>query len=159
MGAKGEALAKEFEAKVDDAVALLNRLSEADWKKTTAGESWTVGATAHHLAGSYEPITGIIRGIVGGQTMPHFTPQMLDERNAQHAKEFAGCAKAETVAMVKKGAAGAAAAVRGLSDADLAKSGTVFAGMPPMTAEDMVKRALLSHLDEHVGSIRKTVGG
>jgi hypothetical protein len=159
MGAKGEAFAKEFEAKVDDALALLNRLSEADWKKTTAGESWTVGVTAHHLAGSYEPITGIIRAIAGGQTMPHFTPQMLDERNAQHAKEFAGCTKAETVAMIKKGAAGAAAAVRGLSDADLAKTGTVFAGMPPMSAEDMVKRALLSHLDEHVGSIRKTVGG
>ena len=84
---------------------------------------------------------------------------MLDERNAQHAKEFAGCTKAETVAMIKKGAAQAAAAVRALSDADLAKSGTVFAGMPPMSAEDMVKRALLGHLDEHVGSIRKTVSG
>ncbi len=159
MGAKGEAFAKEFEAKVDDALALLNRLSDADWKKTTAGENWTVGATAHHLAGSYEPITGIIRAIAAGQTMPHFTPQMLDERNAQHAKEFANCTKAETVAMIKKGAGGAAAAVRGLSDADLAKTGTVFAGMPPMSAEDMVKRALLGHLDEHVGSIRKTVGG
>ena len=159
MGVKGEAFAKEFEAKVEDALTLLNRLSDADWKKTTTGESWTVGVTAHHIAGSYEPITRIIQAIAAGQAMPHFTPQMLDEMNAQHAKEFAGCTKAETVAMIKKGAAGAAAAVRGLSDADLAKSGTVFAGMPPMSAEDMVKRALLGHLDEHVGSIRKTVGG
>jgi hypothetical protein len=29
--------------------------------------------------------------------------------------------------------------------------------MPPMSAEDMVKRALLDHLDEHVGSIRKAI--
>ena len=159
MGVKGEAFAKEFEAKVEDALTLLYRLSDADWKKTTTGESWTVGVTAHHIAGSYEPITRIIQAIAAGQAMPHFTPQMLDEGNAQHAKEFAGCTKAETVAMIKKGAAGAAAAVRGLSDADLAKSGTVFAGMPPMSAEDMVKRALLGHLDEHVGSIRNTVGG
>ncbi len=159
MGVNGEAFAKEFEAKVEDALTLLNRLSDADWKKTTTGESWTVGVTAHHIAGSYEPITRIIQAIAAGQAMPHFTPQMLDEMNAQHAKEFAGCTKAETVAMIKKAAAGAAAAVRGLSDADLAKSGTVFAGMPPMSAEDMVKRALLGHLDEHVGSIRKTVGG
>jgi len=159
MGAKGEAFAKEFEGKVEDALTLLNRLSDADWKKTTGGENWTVGVTAHHLAGSYEPITGIIRTLAAGQSIPNFTPQMLDERNAQHAKEFAGCTKAETVAMIKKGAAQAAAAVRALSDADLAKSGTVFAGMPPMSAEDMVKRALLGHLDEHVGSIRKTVGG
>jgi hypothetical protein len=31
--------------------------------------------------------------------------------------------------------------------------------MPAMTAEDMVKRALLGHIDEHFGSIRKTIGG
>ena len=159
MGTKAEGFAKEFEAKVEDALTLLNRLSDAEWKKTTTGEGWTVGVTAHHIAGSYEPITGIIQAIAAGQAMPHFTPQMLDEMNAQHAKEFAGCTKAETMSMIKKGAAGAAAAVRGLSDADLAKSGTVFAGAPPMSAEDMVKRALLGHLDEHVGSIRKTVGG
>ncbi len=159
MGAKGEAFAKELETKVEDTLTLLNRLNDADWKKTTAGENWTVGVTAHHLARSYEPVTGIIQGIVGGRAMPHFTPQMLDEMNAQHAKEFAGCTKAETVALIRKGAAQAAAAVRALSDTDLLKSATVFAGMPPMTAEDMVKRALLGHLDEHAASIRKAVGG
>jgi hypothetical protein len=49
--------------------------------------------------------------------------------------------------------------LRGLSDAELATKGTVFTGMPPMSAEDLIKRALLGHLDEHVGSIRKTIGG
>ena len=90
--------------------------------------------------------------------MPPFTHQMLDEMNAQHAKEFASCAKAKTIALLKKGASAAAAAVRGLSDAELAKTGTVFTGAPPMSAEDMVKGALLGHLDEHVGSIRKATG-
>jgi len=159
MGAKGEAFARELEVKVGEAVTLLDKLSDADWKRTTAGEHWTVGVTAHHIARSYEPITHIIRAIAAGQSLPHFTPQMLDEMNAQHAVEFAGCAKSETVALLKKGAAEAAAAVRALSDAELAKTGTVFAGMPPMTAEDMVKRALLDHIDEHFGSIRKTIAG
>jgi len=159
MGAKGEALAKEFEAKVKDATALLERLSDADWKKTTAAEKWTVAATAHHVAGSYQPIIGIIKGIAAGATPQHFTMQMLDEMNAQHAKEFAACSRPETIALYKKEAAGAVAFVRGLSDADLAKSGTVFAGMPPMSGEAMVKMALLGHIDEHFGSIRKTIGG
>ena len=158
MGAKGEAFAKEFEAKVQEASTLLGKLTDADWKKTTGGEHWTVGATTHHLAGSYEPITGIIKTLAAGNSVPNFTPQMLDERNAQHAKEFAGCDRAETIALFKKGAAGAVAVVRGLSDAELAMRGTVFTGIPPMSAEDMVKRALLGHLDEHIGSIRKTIG-
>src|SRR5262249_42604541 len=117
-----------------------------------------VGVTAHHLAGSYEPITHIITSIAASHALPHFTPQMLDAMNAQHSKEFAGCGKPETIALFKKGAAAAAAAGGGRSDQELAKTGTVFAGMPPMSAEDMVKRALLGHLDEHVGSIRKTIG-
>ena len=158
MGAKGEAYAKEFEAKVGEATALLEKLSDADWKKSTATEKWTVAVTAHHVARSYEPITGIIKTLAAGQSLPNFTPQMLDEMNAQHAKEFADCTRSETIALLKKGAAEAAAAVRGLSDAELAKTGTVFAGMPPMSAENMVKMALLGHIDEHFGSIRKAVG-
>ena len=49
-------------------------------------------------------------------------------------------------------------AVRRLSDDQLAKSGAVFTDAPPMTAEQLVMRGLISHIDEHVGSIRKTVG-
>jgi uncharacterized damage-inducible protein DinB len=158
MGVKGEAFAKELEAKVGEATALLEQLSDADWKKTTATENWTVAATAHHIASSYEPITGIIKALAAGQSLPNFTPQMLDEMNAKHAREFANCSRSETVALLKKGSAAAVALLRGLSDAELAKSGTVFAGMPLMSAEDMVKRAVLGHIDEHFGSIRKAVG-
>ena len=79
--------------------------------------------------------------------------------NAQHAKEFAGCTKTETIALHKKGAAAAAAAVRGLSDGELAKIGTVFTGMPPVSAEELVKRIPLCHVDAHFGSIRKTING
>ena len=159
MGAKGEAFAKQFEAKVEEATALLEKLTDADWEKVTAAEKWTVAVTAHHIASSYESTTHIIKTIAAGQELPHFNREMLNDVNAQHAKEFAGCTRPETIALFKKGAAAAAAAVRGLSDAELAKSGTVFTGMPPMSAEDMVKRALLGHIDEHCGSIRKTIGG
>jgi hypothetical protein len=158
MGVKGEALARQFEAKVAEATGLLEKLSDTDWKQTTAAEKWTVAATAHHIASSYEPVTRIIKTIAAGETLSHFTRQMLDEMNAQHAKEFATCAKPQTIALHTKGAAAAAAAVRGLSDAELAKTGTVFAGMPPISAEEMVKGALLGHIDEHFGSIRATIG-
>jgi len=59
MGAKGEAFAKQFEAKVEEASALLEKLSDTDWKKTTAAEKWTVAVTAHHIASSYESATHI----------------------------------------------------------------------------------------------------
>jgi hypothetical protein len=158
MGAKGEALAKQFEAKANEAAATLEKLSDSDWEKVTEAEKWTVGVTAHHLAGGLEAVSGIITGIVAGKAPGNFTMGMLDQMNAQHAKEHANCTKAETAALLKKGAATAAAVVRGLSDEQLAKSGIVFTGVPPMTAEQLVQRGLIMHIDEHLGSIRKTVG-
>lgn len=159
MGAKGEAFAKQIEAKAKEASAVLEKLTDADWKKVTEAEKWTVGATAHHLAGGLEAVSGIITGIVAGHAPGNFTMGMLDQMNAQHAKEHADCSKAETAALLKKGAATAAAMVRGLSDDQLAKSGVVFTDAPPMTAERLVMLALVNHIDEHMGSIRKTVGG
>ena len=38
------------------------------------------------------------------------------------------------------------------------KSGMVFTDAPPMTAEQLIMLGLLSHIDDHMGSIRKTVG-
>ena len=82
MGAKGEAFAKQFEAKVEEATTLLEKLSDTDWKKTTPAEKWTVAATAHHIARSYEPVTHIIKTIAADQALPHFTPQMLSAWSA-----------------------------------------------------------------------------
>jgi Mycothiol maleylpyruvate isomerase N-terminal domain len=158
MGAKGEALAKQFEAKAREAATVVESLSDADWKKMTAAEKWTVGVTAHHLARAFEAVSGIVTGIVSGQVPGGFTRGMLDGMNAQHAKEHANCTKAETVALMKKGAPTAAAVVRGLSDDQLAKSGAVFTDAPPMTAEQLVMAGLINHIDEHIGSIRKAVG-
>ena len=76
----------------------------------------------------------------------------------EDAKEHTGCTRAETLALFQKGAATAFAVVRGLNDDQLAKSGTVFTDAPPMTAEQLIMLGLLGHIDEHMGSIRKTVG-
>jgi len=156
--AKVEALAEQFEAKRAAAAAVLAKLSDADWGKVTAAEKWTVGVTAHHLAGAFEPVAGLVVAVVSGQTSGTFTRAMLDQMNAAHATEHAGCTKAETIALFEKGAAAAAATVRGLSDDQLAKRGTVFSDAPPMSAEELIMGGLIIHIDEHVGSIRKTVG-
>ncbi len=158
MGAKGEALAKQFEGKVQEAAAVIEKLSDADWKKTTSAEKWSVGVVAHHVAVGHEGIAGIIKTVSTGQPMPHFTMDMLHAMNAKHAQEYANCTKAETLALHTKNAAAAAALLRGLGDADLAKSAAVHVGMPPMSVEQIVNGILINHVDEHVGSIRATVG-
>jgi Mycothiol maleylpyruvate isomerase N-terminal domain len=159
MGAKTEALATQFDTKARDAVATLEQLNDADWKKVTAAERWTVGVTAHHLAGALDAVAGIVTDIVSGAPLRgNFTRAMLDELNAQHAKEQVGCTRAETITLFQKGAATASAVIRRLNDDELEKRGTVFSDAPPMTAEQLIMLGLLGHIDEHMASIRKTVG-
>src|SRR5262249_40420850 len=124
MGARGETLARQLEAKAREAVAVLERLSDEEWKKVTRAERWTVGVTAHHLATAFGAVPDVVAAIASGQLRGNFTRSTLDEMNARHAKEHAGSDKAETIALFKKGAATAATKVRGLSDDQLPKSGT-----------------------------------
>src|SRR5262245_50176117 len=156
--AKAESLASRFEAKVREAEGALQRLSDADWKKMTGAEKWSVGVTAHHMAGALEPISQMIRALASGQPIEGFSMERLDAMNAQHARDFAACTKAETIELLHWGAALAARTVRALSDGDLARKGTVLAGVPPMSVEDLASAGLLGHLDGHLESIRKTAG-
>ena len=158
MGARTETLAKQFETKAAEVTATFGKLTDADWKKVTEAEKWSVGVTAHHVAGAHEPISGIVKTVAAGQSLPHFTMDMLHESNAKHARDFVNCTKAETMALHQKGVATAAAVIRGLADADLDKSGTVLAGVPPMTAQQAIEGILINHMKDHLDSIRRTVG-
>jgi hypothetical protein len=95
MGEKSEALARQLEAKVQDALATLERLGDADWTRVTEAEQWSVGVTAHHIAGVLEPISLMARALVAGQPPAGFRLDMVDAMNAQHARDYARCTKAE----------------------------------------------------------------
>ena len=92
MGEKSEALAKRFEVKVQEAMAPLKNLSDADWKKVTEVEKWSVELTALDLAGAFEPISKLIEAVVAGQSLD-FTNDMVDKSNAKHAKDDANCTR------------------------------------------------------------------
>lgn len=158
MAARAETLAKQFEAKAHEATAVVERLSDADWKKITTAEQWSVGVTAHHIAISHGIIAGIIKTIADGKPGPNIEMDAIHAMNARHAQEHAGCTRSETVALHKSNAAEAAAMVRGLSDSQLDTAGAVLVGMPPMSAAQLAGGLLVGHIDEHLGSIRATVG-
>ena len=101
MGAKAETLAKQFEAKVQEATKLLEKLSEADWKKITSAEKWPVCVVAHHIAMSHEGIGNLVKSAASGQHKATIGMSDIDQMNAKHAKEFASVGKAETLALHK----------------------------------------------------------
>jgi hypothetical protein len=158
MGARGETLAKKFEAKAQEATTAVERLSDADWKKVTTAEKWPVGVVAHHIAMSHAGISGLIKTVADGKLGSPVAMDLIHGANAKHAQEFANCTRAETLALLRKNAADAAAVLRGIGDADFERTATLLVGMPPVSAAQVAGGLLCSHVDEHLGSIKATVG-
>jgi DinB superfamily len=158
MGARGEALAKQFETKANETTAAIERLSDADWNKVTAAEKWSVGVVAHHIASSHEGLSGLVKMLADGKPGPNFPMEVIHAGNAKHAREFANVSKADTLALHKKNAAAASATLRSIADTEFDRSGAVLNGRPPMSAGQLAGGLLCGHMDEHLGSIRATVG-
>ena len=137
---------------------MLKRLTEAEWKRSPPPKKSRVGAVTHHVAEGHAGITGLLQAVAKGQSIPNFTMDMIHDMNAKHAKEHVNTTKVATLELLQTNGAKAVAAVRGLSDADLDRSGTVLTGMPPMSAAQVIEGILINHLNEHMGSIRATVG-
>jgi uncharacterized damage-inducible protein DinB len=157
MSQRSQALVNRFERASQEMIATVERCSDAHWTTKTSSEAWSVGVVAHHVAQGHEAIAGFVKMIATGQPLPPLTMDTLHQMNAEHAKQYANCTKAETLALLRKNAAAAAGILRELSDEQLDRSAPVLGG-PPMTAEQMVEQVLVGHMQEHHGSIRATMG-
>ena len=158
MGARAEQLAKKFDESCHEFTKVIAGLSDADWKKVTAAEKWPIGCVAHHVAGGHARISGFLHMVAKGQPLPKLTRDIVNENNARHAVEHANPDKAETLELFRTNGAKASAIVRGLSDAELDRSGTVLTDIPAMAVHQAIEGILINHVREHLGSIRATIG-
>ncbi len=157
MSDRARTLADRFEQANRDMVATVERCTDAEWRTKTAGEGWSVGVVAHHVAGSHAALAGLVERVATGQPLPGVTWEQINQGNAAHAKEHANCTKAETLALLRQNAGTAAATVRGLNDAQLDRAAPLMGG-PPMSAQQVIERILIGHVQDHLGSIRAAIG-
>ena len=157
MGERAQALANRFDETNREIISTVEKCSDAQWRTKCAGENWSVGVVAHHVAGGHAGIARIVETLAAGQPLPPMTMEMLDQVNAQHAQEQANCTKQETLELLRKNGASAVATVRGLSDEQLQKSGTLMAGRS-MSVEQVIEGVLVGHVKGHLDSIRSAIG-
>ena len=155
MSGRAEELARRFEQANGELIKAVESCSDEQWRKTCSGEQWSVGVTAHHVAVSYGPIAGLVQALATGQRVPPLTSDMLDAGNAEHARQFAGCTKRETVDLLRGGGQAAASTVRGLSDEQLDNGAELpLMGGQRVSAGRIVEMGLIGHPTSHLESIR-----
>jgi hypothetical protein len=97
---------------------------------------------------------------VCGQRLTHCKEQLPEaaycyqpEDNAKHAREQAGCDRAETIALLRRNGAEAA---RALSDEQLARTGT-WGLDGEVTAQQVIELHMIDHVQEHLANIEAAI--
>lgn len=154
MSNRAEQLAKRLEEASSELARVVEAASDEEWRKSCDGEGWSVGVTAHHIAGGYAPISGFIQAVASGKKLPALPLEALDKANADHAEQAANCTKEETLEVLRGASGPAIQAVRAMSDEQLDISGELIAGTPAMTTQQMAENVLIGHVLGHLESIK-----
>jgi hypothetical protein len=154
---RAQALAERFEQTSEEFAALVEGCSDADWRSVCKGEGWSVGVTAHHVAGGFGRQRGWLASAANGEALkrPAGGP---DPINAQHAQEFADVTREETLEVARRDAVALTAAIRALTDEQLDRSVQFRRDGPPWSVAELVQRVFVGHIQMHATSIHEAIG-
>jgi hypothetical protein len=159
MGKRAEVLAERVAQGHRELIAFVEACSEADWRTDCPNEGWTVGVVVHHVASMLPAELDVIKTVASGQPVISVTAELVDQINAQHAKEYADCSREETLDLLRRNSALVVSAIREMSDAELDQAAPVsLHSDAPVTAQYLIEDHPLGHAYDHLASVRAALG-
>ena len=156
---RAEALAQRLEQGAGALAAFASTLSDAEWR-TPFGttDKRTIGVIVHHVASIYPLEIQLAQVLAAGQPITEVTWDAVAAVNAQHAKENGTPTKEAALALLARNSAEAAAAIRALSDAELAQAAPVsLYGDAPLTCQFFLEDHAVRHSYHHLARMRKAL--
>lgn len=155
QGTRTSVLTEQFEAITGELRETIVRVPDDLWQARAVGDGRQVNVVAHHAASSLGPIARQIQAMLEGRPRP-LTMDQIHAGNAEHARQFGSCSRAETLEVHDRGVAEATAMLRGLTDEQLAHEGEFLTGARG-TVEQVIERVLIGHPREHTATIQATL--
>jgi hypothetical protein len=157
---RAKALAERLEEGARALAAFANTLSDAEWSRpfgTT--DQRKIGVIVHHVASIYPLEMQLAQAVANGQPITDVTWEVVAQVNAGHSKENDGVTKEAALELLARNSAAAAAAIRALSDAELAQAVPIsLYGDAPLTCQFFLEDHPVRHSYHHLARIRKAVG-
>jgi hypothetical protein len=158
MSQRSNALADRLEQGARDLAKLANRLTDAEWQTPLAGDGRKIGVVVHHVATVYPLEIQLAQTLAAGDSVGGVTADVVNQMNAQHAKEYDGATKDETLSLLARNSSAAASAIRALSDEELDRAAPVSLNAnAPLTCQFMLEDHAVRHSYHHLERIRKAV--
>ena len=156
-------LAAEFEAAQDEFIALLESLTDDQWRAkgtnyptqmNNEDEGRSVAVIAHHVASTGPFTMGRIQDTLAGRTL---TPVNITQMSADHARENRDCSRNEVLSLLRESKPKIADAIRPIPDDRLDQAMPTPTGAQ-MTIAFRIQAILTGHIKMHQGSIEQAIG-
>ena len=153
---RAEALAEVLEQGAAALASFAGGLSASEWRARGEKDRRPVGVIVHHVATMYPLEIQLAQSLARGEAVTGVTWDDVHAMNAAHAKEFGAVTKEETLELLEKNSAAAAAAIRALSDEELSTYAPIsMYSDAPLTCQFMLEDHAVRHSWHHLASIRK----
>jgi hypothetical protein len=142
---------------LDEALATVESLDEADLRRRSPENQCSVAALVAHIALVHKNVAGWVQMLVAGEALPQITMADIDRGNAEQAALNDDLGKDDLLQRLRTSGATLTSVLSGLSDQDMSRSGrfTLFGGDANVQA--LVEMAVINHTAEHLASVRSAV--
>ena len=152
------ALAVRLEQGARALTAFAIGLTDAEWQARIPHDGRTVGVVVHHVASVYPLEIQLAQTVADGKPVTGVTMADVDAMNAAHAAENAAVNKATALELLFRNATAAAAAIRALSDEQLATAAAVsLYDDAPVTCQFVLEDHAVRHSYHHLAVIRRAL--
>jgi len=153
-----DALADRLEQGAQALAAFAESLTDAEWESRVPGDGRKLGVIVHHVASMYPMEIRLAQVLAGGNPVTGVTWPMVHATNAEHAREQDAVTKPAALDLLRRNSALAAAAIRLLSDDQLAQAAPVsLYSDAPLTCQFMLEDHAVRHSYHHLARIREAV--
>jgi hypothetical protein len=156
--AQAEALARRLELGIDALITFAGTLTERQWQTAVPKDGRTIGVVVHHVASVFPIEIQLAQVLAKGQPIVGVTWDDVHAMNARHAQDNASVTRQEAIALLRENSTAAAAAIRALSDEELATAATnsLYADAP-LTCQHMLEDHAVRHCYHHLAKIQAAV--
>lgn len=152
------ALAVRLEQGARALTAFAISLTDAEWQARIPHDGRTVGVVVHHVASVYPLEIQLAQTIAAGKPVAGVTMADVDAMNAAHAAEHSAVTKAAALQLLFSNSTAAAAAIRELSDEQLATAAPVsLYDDAPLTCQFVLEDHAVRHSYHHLAVIRRAL--
>lgn len=159
MNTRSQTLAEQFERANAEAIAAVERCSDAEWRARSRDEGWPVGFTAWHIGDAHPAVMNLVNAVANGQQPPPITSDTLNGSNAEKLKQHAAASKTEALERLRTNGATVAKAIRALTDEQLDRTAALpLMGGKSLSAQQLIENGLIGHARGHLASMRAAAG-